>query len=165
MMTSGHPDLMKIVQDMGPGAADKIIYSELAKQSSSESPQALTNALDKIINEKGIGELASPELKAQNESLKNRIKAKEGMRALGVTAGSAIAGHSAGLPWETAGLMGAGLGASSTLPYFFGRSMGVPGAERLGSSLSSMDGPNRQLRDALINAMTGSMLNKMNTGQ
>ncbi len=165
LFNSGKESVKKIAEHMGPEAVDNVVYSMLAKQNVANDPRKLANTLDKIINEKGIGSFISPELKMGNDTLKHKIATGDILKGLGTTAGGAIAAHTAGVPWEPAiGLGALAGGAAAGLPRYLGRNIGVHGTEKAISSLSSM-GPNSQLRDALVKALTGTALSRMNTGQ
>lgn len=84
------PEVMKIVQDMGPDAPNKILYSELGKISNSSKPENLVSALQKL-DEKGLGSYVTPSLAEQLDTLSGKIGNRElAQKGAGVLAGASL---------------------------------------------------------------------------
>jgi hypothetical protein len=62
--------ISKIVNDLGPDARKRILFSELGKYSQSETPESLLANISRL-DEKGLGEYATHHVKKTHENLKN----------------------------------------------------------------------------------------------
>lgn len=108
-------NIQKVVSDLGPDAANKIVYSQLGKNRASSSAQDLLNASKKL-DDIGLGSYVTPQLKSQMDLLDAKLKAKSGLQGLGGAAAGAAMLHPLGgsignLPWITEALGGIAGGA------------------------------------------------------
>lgn len=104
------PDVQKIVSDMGPDAANKILYSELGKHQYHLTPEILQNAYNKLDNA-GLNSYVTPSLAQQFDTLGKRIRDRDALQKGGGFLAGAGAGHLfGGALSPISELLGAGLG-------------------------------------------------------
>ncbi len=105
------PEIQQIVDDIGPQAANKILYSQLGKRQANLTPESLANAFSKL-DENGLGSYVTPSLQQQFEQLAKKTTMRDyAQRAGGLGVGAVLGGHT-GLPYmET---IGAGLGVMAS---------------------------------------------------
>lgn len=105
------PELQQIVDDIGPQASNKILYSELGKTQANLTPEKLTNAFSQLDN-KGLISYVTPDLLQQFDQLGSKIAARDLAQQGAGLMGGGIIGSYFGIP--LAETIGAGLGLGAT---------------------------------------------------
>lgn len=141
-------DTQKVIDDMGPEASRKILYSELGKVKL--TPEKLAEAYGKL-ESKGLSSYVTPKLSDQFDTLLGRTKARNAAQFLAGGVGGGLLGGHTGIPYaEMLGtLLGAGVGAGAHyLPK-----MGIP----LSSFSNAAGAAYNPLRQAVLaNAIPGA---------
>jgi hypothetical protein len=110
IFSAPEPETLQIVNDLGGGAAHKILYAELGKNKGKLTPEKLANAIGNL-DKQGLSSYVTPEFEKQADTLANKIKLRNGagLVASGLAGGGV--GHAIGIPYgETLGAtIGAGL--------------------------------------------------------
>lgn len=128
-------DMQKVINDLPSGTMDKVLYTQLGKDTPSNNPFAFARAYGRL-NEQGLGQYISPELQQNLESLQNRIKYRSLAQSAagGLTAAAHGASHGAGGAVGL-GMMGAALG--SPIMNYLGRRLPL---DQIGSALTAAGG-------------------------
>lgn len=128
-------DAEKVISDLPVGTMDKVLYTKLGQQTPAINPITLLRQSGRL-NEQGLGDYISPQLKGQLDSLQNRINWRTRLQS----AVGAMAAAAGGASHGTAGAIGTGLaGASlaSPLMNYLGRRLNLDGvSQAIGNLLS-----------------------------
>lgn len=90
IFSNPEPEIQKIVEDMGPNAANKILYAELGKTQGSLTPEKLLNSFNDL-EKKGLGSYVTPSLAEQFDTLTGRIKNRDSaQKAAGALLGASL---------------------------------------------------------------------------
>lgn len=128
-------DMQKVINDLPSGTMDKVLYAQLGKDTPANNPFAFARAYGRL-NEQGLGDYISPELRQNLESLQNRIK----YRSLAQSASGAMLAAAKGGAHGAGGAVGMGLmgGAiASPLMNYLGRRLPL---DQIGNALSTAGG-------------------------
>jgi hypothetical protein len=93
------PEMQQIVEDMGSGAANKILYSLLGKTQNNLTPQNLINAFNSL-DKNGLSSYITPDLANQIQTLAAKTSSKNNTQNI---LGAAIGSHFGGVPGAAAG--------------------------------------------------------------
>lgn len=105
------PNMAKVVSDLPEGTVDKMLYTQLGKNTPSQNPFAMIRAYGRL-NEQGLGDYISPELDSQMQSLQNRLKWRSLLQStVGGLVGAAGGAHHGGAGAIGMGAAGAALGS------------------------------------------------------
>jgi len=129
------PDVAKVVSDLPPGTVDKILYTQLGKNTPSQNPFAFLRAAGRM-NEQGLGDYLTPELQQNIDSLQSRLKWRSAAQSI---AGMLVGGH-AGAAHGGGGMaaMGAVGGAmASPVLNYLGRRL-FPAVGTAGNAISNV---------------------------
>ncbi|OGT30410.1 MAG: hypothetical protein A3E87_01620 [Gammaproteobacteria bacterium RIFCSPHIGHO2_12_FULL_35_23] len=105
------PETLKIASDLGPLAANKILYSQLGKTSATKSSDSLAKAISNL-DQQGLGAYVSPGMRKGFNSLNNRISARNSLQNL---SGALLGAHlTSSIPESVAGAL---IGGTATAPF------------------------------------------------
>jgi hypothetical protein len=93
------PEMQQVVEDIGPQANNKILYSELGKTQANLTPESLMSAFNSL-DKKGLSSYVTPSLADQFQALAAKSSAKNSTQNL---LGAAIGSHFGGVPGAVAG--------------------------------------------------------------
>lgn len=133
------PEMQQIVNDIGPQANNKILYSELGKTQANLTPEKLTNSVNQLDN-KGLSSYVTPELAQQFEQLGSKTSARNAAQTI----------FGVGLGAHLGGPLGAVLGTLTR-----------PAISKLGQLTPSLNLP---LGNALMNAGRAAYRPTINSG-
>lgn len=111
---SPNSDMQKVLGDLPEGTVDKILFTKLGQTVPNKSAQGLLNSAQNL-DQQGLGEYVSPNLKFQLGDLENRIKARNGVQmATAALSGAALGSHYGG---ATAGALLGGMSGAIASPF------------------------------------------------
>lgn len=114
---------LRVIEDMGPSASNKIIYSEIGKIRKNFTPESLVNAMDRL-EAKGLGAYLSEDLISKIADMHQKINARNlAQRGAGMLGGAILGG---GFTPVGAGLAAAGAAINPAIIAKIGK---IPGAE------------------------------------
>jgi hypothetical protein len=151
-------DVQKVVDDIGPGLKDKIVYNELGKVGKDASPEKLIKAYDSL-DKKGLGSYITPSLDEHMEALRSKVAQSILVkRGVGALIGSGIL-H--GIPIPGAGEAAGAIGGAILGPKLFGRGLGRAAA--VGASLAGQGEP--FYRTSIPRSLIPSMIRAKKRGE
>lgn len=125
-------DMQKVINDLPSGTMDKVLYTQLGKDTPANNPFAFARAYGRL-NEKGLGDYISPELQQNLDSLQNRIK----WRSLAQSGAGGLLAAAKGGAHGASGAVGmgmAGAAIASPLMNYLGRRLPL---DQIGNAVSS----------------------------
>lgn len=128
-------DMQKVINDLPSGTMDKVLYTQLGKDTPANNPFAFSRAYGRL-NEQGLGDYISPELRQNLDSLQNRIKYRSLSQSAagGLLAAAKGGAHGAGGAVGL-GMMGAALG--SPIMNYLGRRLPL---DQIGGAVTTAAG-------------------------
>ena len=125
-------NMLKVVSDLPPGTMDKVLYTQLGKDTPSSNPITFLRTADRL-DEQGLGDYLSPDLQAQINSLRNRVK----LKTLAQSASSGALGAMEGAHHGVGPALGLGFTAATLgSPFMNYLSRRLP-LEEIGNAIST----------------------------
>lgn len=149
------PEVEKIVDEMGPTAKHKIVYSEVGKGQSKLTPEKLADALNKL-EDKGLGSYVTPEIGKHLENLTGKISKRDlAQRLTGLGLGATALGSLPVLSPEIMGIAGAGIGAAGA--PFLSKALNkiIPASRKNNSNINSEKFARALYQSFLANMLPG----------
>jgi hypothetical protein len=121
----------KVIGDLSPDIKNKILYSQLGKQSANLTPEKLQGAFGRL-DSQGLGSYINPQIEQQFDNLNTKIARRNLAQHITGALGGGFIGHAMGIPMgETLGAA-LGYGASGAIPRIQQTMIG----QNIGSALS-----------------------------